>query len=238
MNNVLSVLESRGSFRGSGGDEMRGAVCYYIQKISNAGIKLSGQTMKVWQEFINVCIVNPEQYVGVQAMSVEALRGFSWQYYTESNPEMWSHVVEQYTSQLRHEFTATRVGSALALSALPGCVLSDATAALLKLLTPCTKVQNKAETSLAECRVSAVKAITNVQLVCQCNSETRAQIYCVLLSCLEDYSTDSRGDIGSYVREAAMSCLMKCNQFTLSKGHPTSKNHFIAFKIYFHVFIS
>ena len=202
---------------------MRGAVCYFIQKISTACIRLTVNTLQVWQEFLNVCIVNPEQYVGVQNMSVDALRAFSWQYYTGSNSDMWSHIVDHYTSQLRHEFTATRVGSALALSVLPGCVLGCDTAALLNHLTPCTKVLNKSETSLAECRVSAVKAITNIQLVCACNSETRAQIYRVLLECLADYSTDSRGDIGSYVREAAMSCLMKCNQFILSRGHPTSK---------------
>ncbi|XP_063682976.1 tubulin-specific chaperone D-like isoform X2 [Bolinopsis microptera] len=221
INNTLTVLDTRGSFRGSGGDEMRGAVCYFIEKISNAGVALTGKTIKAWQEFLDVCIVNPEQFVGVQAMSVESLRGFSYQYYTEFNPEVWSGIVEHYTSHIRHEFTATRVGSALALSVLPGCVLNQDTMVLLNFLPPCTKVQSKSETSLAECRVSAVKAITNVQLVCQCNSETRGRIYAVLLECLEDYSTDSRGDIGSYVREAAMSCLMKCNQFILSKGHPT-----------------
>ena len=200
---------------------MRGAVCYFIQKVSTAGIRLTVTTLQAWQEFLNMCIVNPCEFV--QTMSVEALGAYSCQYYTESNPEMWSHIVEYFTSQLRHEFTATRVGSALALSVLPGCVLGRDTAALLKHLIPCTKVLNKSETSLAECRVSAVKAITNIQLVCPCNSEMRAQIFRVLLECLEDYSTDSRGDIGSYVREAAMSCLMKCNQFILSRGHPTSK---------------
>ena len=227
INGVLGVLETRNSFRGSGGDEMRSAVCYFIEKMSTAGVHLTDETIKCWQDFINVCIVNPEQYLGVQNSSVEALRAFSHHYYTSSNPAIWSHLVDYYSNRVRHEFTATRVGATLALSVLPTCVLAPHTLYLVKTLAPCTKVLSKAETSLAECRASAVKAITNVQLVCECNCETRVQIYRILLECLEDYSTDSRGDIGSYVREAAMACLKKCNQYVMSKGHPTSKLGFI-----------
>ena len=223
INNALSVLESRGSFRGSGGDEMRSAVCYYIEKMSTAGVRLENETIKSWQAFIDVCIINPEQFFGVQNSSVEALGAFSREYYTTDNRELSSHLVDYYAGQLRHDFTATRVGSALALSVLPHSVLHSHALSLVKALTPCTKVLSKSEASLAECRASAVKAITNIQLVCECNCETRVQIYRVLLDCLEDYSTDSRGDIGCVVREAAVICLKKCNQYILSKGHPTSK---------------
>ena len=43
-------------------------------------------------------------------------------------------------------------------------------------------------------------------------------MYDILLKCLEDYSTDSRGDIGSYVREAALLALQQLNAHVISRG--------------------
>ncbi|KAK1330682.1 hypothetical protein QTO34_008619 [Cnephaeus nilssonii] len=74
------------------------------------------------------------------------------------------------------------------------------------------------DVSFAESRRDAVKAIARIcqtvgvraegtpdEVVCKGNV---SQIYCTLLDCLRDYTTDSRGDVGAWVREAAMTSLM------------------------------
>ena len=37
---VLGLLEERSSFKGSAGDEMRGAVCFFIERVSDAGVMI------------------------------------------------------------------------------------------------------------------------------------------------------------------------------------------------------
>lgn len=72
----------------------------------------------------------------------------------------------------------------------------------------------------AESRRDAVVAITNIlsekpftleennwQQGIPVNVINPATLYHCLLQNMEDYTTDKRGDIGSWVREAAMSCL-------------------------------
>ena len=119
-------------------------------------------------------------------------------------------------------------------------------------------MRNKGEVSLAECRASAVGALTHVVIATNAEGNHRMEVqnnlfatrtfllgfrwtrewtllynhlkyiysvyniypkvYDILLKCLEDYSTDSRGDIGSYVREAALLALQQLNAHVISRG--------------------
>ena len=122
INRVIGVIEQAGLFKGSGSDEIRTGICYFIERISKAGIRLHPETISEWQQELDVDIVNPEQQFGVQHAAVRALEAFSSQYYTCSNSGAWKGIVNTYLNQLEHEFTATRVGSAYALGVLPGIV--------------------------------------------------------------------------------------------------------------------
>lgn len=87
-------------------------------------------------------------------------------------------------------------------------------------------MQDNPEDRDAEARVNAVKGLVSV---CETLSEAgessdffsgedglalfpfiRNEVMCCLFKALDDYSTDNRGDVGSWVREAAMYGLERC----------------------------
>ncbi|XP_053517293.1 tubulin-specific chaperone D isoform X4 [Artibeus jamaicensis] len=126
-------------------------------------------------------------------------------------------LVEQCLAELQSPEEMTRCGFSLALGALPGFLLRGRLQQVLAGLGAVTHISPE-NVSFAESRRDALKAIAKVcqtvgvraegapdAVVCRGNV---AQIYRTLLACLSDYTTDSRGDVGAWVREAAMTSLM------------------------------
>lgn len=87
-------------------------------------------------------------------------------------------------------------------------------------------MQNNPEDRDAEARVNAVKGLVSVCETLSVAGESsdffsgedglalfpfiRNEVVCSLFKALDDYSTDNRGDVGSWVREAAMDGLERC----------------------------
>ncbi|XP_036079778.1 tubulin-specific chaperone D isoform X3 [Rousettus aegyptiacus] len=126
-------------------------------------------------------------------------------------------LVRQCLAELRSLEETTRCGFSLALGALPAPMLKGMLQQVLTGLGAVTHISPE-DVSFAESRRDALKAISRVcqtvgvsaggtpdEVVC---GATVPQIYCTLLGCLGDYTTDSRGDVGAWVREAAMTTLM------------------------------
>ncbi|KAG8507545.1 Tubulin-specific chaperone D [Galemys pyrenaicus] len=126
-------------------------------------------------------------------------------------------LVEQYLAELQSPEETTRCGFSLALGALPGFLLKGRLPQVLAGLGAVTRI-SPADVSFAEARRDALTALSRVcrtvgvraegppaEALCGANVPP---LYCTLLACLQDYTTDSRGDVGAWVRKAAMTSLM------------------------------
>lgn len=91
-------------------------------------------------------------------------------------------------------------------------------------------MQNKPDDPDAEARVQAVKGLISVceTLTTVCSEECKVdcnslyllikdKVMDTLFKALNDYAVDNRGDVGSWVREAAMDALERCT-YILCKG--------------------
>ncbi|RMB92186.1 hypothetical protein DUI87_31297 [Hirundo rustica rustica] len=127
-------------------------------------------------------------------------------------------LVTQYVSELQNAEEMIRCGFSRALGALPRFLLKGRLQQVLEGLKKVTVISPE-DVSFAESRRDALIAIAKVcqtvgvegdgsqqEHVCRDNVD---QIYATLLTGVTDYTTDSRGDVGGWVREAAMTSLME-----------------------------
>uniref|UniRef100_A0A8D2ML96 Tubulin-specific chaperone D n=1 Tax=Zonotrichia albicollis TaxID=44394 RepID=A0A8D2ML96_ZONAL len=130
----------------------------------------------------------------------------------------FDELVTQYVSELQNSEEMIRCGFSRALGALPRFLLKGRLQQVLEGLKKVTVISPE-DVSFAEARRDALIAIAKVcqtvgvkgdgcqqEFVCRDNVD---QIYATLLTGVTDYTTDSRGDVGGWVREAAMSSLME-----------------------------
>uniref|UniRef100_A0A2P2K0Q0 Beta-tubulin cofactor d n=1 Tax=Rhizophora mucronata TaxID=61149 RepID=A0A2P2K0Q0_RHIMU len=161
-----------------------------------------------------------------QNAAIRALKYFTWAYLVTANNEDMSGITSKYVEQLTDQNVAVRRGAALALGVLPYEFLSSRwNDVLLKLCVSCA-IEDNPEYRDAEARVNAVEGLVSV-----CETLTGAwdcsntssgvddlslylliknEVVRSLLKALDDYSVDNRGDVGSWIREAAMEGLEKC----------------------------
>uniref|UniRef100_A0A8C2UFH5 Tubulin-specific chaperone D n=1 Tax=Coturnix japonica TaxID=93934 RepID=A0A8C2UFH5_COTJA len=152
-----------------------------------------------------------------QESAVSALSALCNEYYInengEADPALQDELVTQYISELQSTEQMIRCGFSLALGALPRFLLKGRLQQVLEGLRKVTLITPK-DVSFAESRRDALIAIAEIcqtvgikgegsqeEYICKDNV---TQIYATLLNCVTDYTTDSRGDVGGWVREAAM----------------------------------
>nr|XP_020641570.1 tubulin-specific chaperone D [Pogona vitticeps]XP_020641571.1 tubulin-specific chaperone D [Pogona vitticeps]XP_020641572.1 tubulin-specific chaperone D [Pogona vitticeps] len=215
-------------YRGLGGELMRPAVCTLIEKLSLSKMPFrKDPIIDGWQWLINdslrcLHLVSSNARHQIKESAVSALAALCNEYYCteggEANPAQQDELVNQYISSLQSHEEMIRCGFSLALGALPKFLLKGKLKEVLEGLKRVTFISPET-VSFAESRRDALKAIAQVSLtvgvkgegspaefVCKNNI---GQIYSILLDGLNDYTTDSRGDVGAWVREAAMTSLMK-----------------------------
>uniref|UniRef100_A0A8K9XA74 Tubulin-specific chaperone D n=1 Tax=Oncorhynchus mykiss TaxID=8022 RepID=A0A8K9XA74_ONCMY len=125
-------------------------------------------------------------------------------------------LVSQYIAGLKSTEVLTRCGSALALGSLPRFMIHGK---LHQILSGLQQSCSQREVCFTEARRDAAKAMAQVcvtsgvsaqggsdSVVCEGNVSA---VYGALLDCMTDYTLDSRGDVGAWVREAAMTSLME-----------------------------
>ncbi|XP_070340005.1 tubulin-specific chaperone D isoform X5 [Equus asinus] len=213
--------------RGLGGELMRQAVCVLIENLSLSKMPFRGDAViDGWQWLINdtlrnLHLISSHSKQQIKDAAVLALAALCSEYYTkepgEVDPARQEELITQYLAELRSPEEMTRCGFSLALGALPGFLLRGRLQQVLAGLSAVTHISPE-DVSFAESRRDALKAISRVcqtvgveaggspdEVVCE---ENVAQIFRTLLDCLRDYTTDSRGDVGAWVREAAMTSLM------------------------------
>uniref|UniRef100_A0A4X2L705 Tubulin-specific chaperone D n=1 Tax=Vombatus ursinus TaxID=29139 RepID=A0A4X2L705_VOMUR len=137
-------------------------------------------------------------------------------------------LMKNYISELQNTEEMIRCGFSLALGSLPAFFLKGKLKLVLDGLKAVTHISPK-DVSFAEARRDALKAIAKIcqtvgvkaeasedDVICK---ENVYQIYDTFLDCMNDYTTDSRGDVGAWVREAAMTGLMELTVL-LTRNHP------------------
>ncbi|KAF0032781.1 hypothetical protein F2P81_015071 [Scophthalmus maximus] len=221
LKNIHQTLHNRKQYRGFGGELMRPAMCVLIEKLSLSKMPFKNDAVIVdWQWLIDDTIQNPYHMSsgakdGIMVAVVAALSALCEEYYKDqagqADPQIQDVLVSQYIEGLNSQRMLTRCGSALALGCLPTFMIHG------KLKQQMCAVSQK-EGSFTEARRDAIRAIAQLCLTvgvyphgspdsALC-SENVSQVYCTLLESMNDYTTDSRGDIGAWVREAAMTSLM------------------------------
>lgn len=227
LKDIHQKLSDRKQYRGFGGELMRPAVCGLIEKLSLSKMPFKDEPVITgWQWLIDDSLKNLHLFSsgvrrGIQDAAVSALAALCQQYYQVepgvADVKMQEELVSQYLSALQSPEVLTRCGCALALGSLPPFMIHGKLQQILSGLQAACRVAQKGE-SLTEARRDAATAMSQVcvavgvcaqgrpdQVLCEDNI---SPVYEALLGCMNDYSTDSRGDVGAWVRAAAMSSLM------------------------------
>ncbi|XP_073742220.1 tubulin-specific chaperone D isoform X1 [Callorhinus ursinus] len=227
LKQIHQQLYDRQLYRGLGGELMRQAVCILIENLSLSKMPFRGDVIiDGWQWLINdtlrnLHLISSHSRQQIKGAAVLALAALCSEYYAletgEADPARQDELIRQYLADLQSPEEMARCGFSLALGALPRFLLKGRLQQVLAGLGAVTVIRPE-DVSFAESRRDALKAISRVcqtvgvraggapdEVVCE---ENVSQIYRTLLGCLHDYTTDSRGDVGAWVREAAMTSLM------------------------------
>lgn len=226
LKQIHQQLYDRQLYRGLGGELMRQAVCVLIENLSLSKMPLAGDAViDGWLWLINdtlrnLHLISSHSRQKTKEAAVLALAALCGEYFMkepgEADPAGQGDLVTQYLAALRSPEEATRCGFSLALGALPALLLRGRLQQVLAGLGAITRISPE-DASFAEARRDALKAIASICQTVGVRAEgaaddvlckgTVSQVYRVLQGCLSDYTTDSRGDVGAWVREAAMTSL-------------------------------
>ncbi|NWT55444.1 TBCD protein, partial [Erythrocercus mccallii] len=236
LKQIHQELCSRQLYRGLGGELMRPAVCTLIEKLSLSKMPFRGDPIiGGWQWLINdslrhLTLVSSAARQHIKESAVSALAALCNEFYInergEADPALQDELVTQYVSELQNAEEMIRCGFSRALGALPRFLLKGRLQQVLEGLRKVTVISPE-DVSFAESRRDALIAIAKVcqtvgvkgdgsqqEYVCRDNVD---HIYATLLTGVTDYTTDSRGDVGGWVREAAMSSLMEVTLLLVQK---------------------
>ncbi|CAN0889879.1 Tubulin-folding cofactor D [Linum grandiflorum] len=227
---VVPAIEKARLYRGKGGEIMRSAVSRFIECISISGVVVPERIRRSLLDTITENLRHPNSQI--QNAAVKALEHFVRAYLGTENSGGTGTIVSKYLQQLGDQNVAVRRGSALALGVLPCEILADKWKdVILKLCNSCA-IEDNPDDRDAEARVNAVKGLISV---CKTLSQARKlvemspeqddlslyhlmknEVMISLVRALDDYSVDNRGDVGSWVREAAMEGLEDCTYILCS----------------------
>ncbi|XP_031392563.1 tubulin-folding cofactor D [Punica granatum] len=231
---IVPAIEKARLYRGKGGEIMRSAVSRFIECISLSHLLVPEKIRRSLLDTINENLRHPNSQI--QTAACKALRHFSLVYLVAPG----NHSTD-FTSKnlglLRDPNVAVRRGSAMALGVLPYELLANRWRDVIMQLCTACAIEDNPEDRDAEARVNAVKGLVSVcetLTLARGSSDTLteedyASLYLLmkdevmnsLFRALNDYSVDNRGDVGSWVREAAMDGLERCS-YILCKRDSTS----------------
>ncbi|KAK9742802.1 hypothetical protein RND81_03G198300 [Saponaria officinalis] len=221
---LVPAIEKARLYRGKGGEIMRAAVSRFIQCISLAHITLPDKIKRSLLDTLTENLRHPNSQI--QMAAVDALKHFVAAYVQPMDGKGASDITAKYAEQLRDPNVAIRRGSASALGVLPYEFLAKRWKDVILKLSKACEVEENPEDRDAEARVNAVKSLVAVcEILTGSKTNTSLEfgdddvslfllikndVMKSLFKALDDYSVDNRGDVGSWVREAAMDALERC----------------------------
>ncbi|XP_041362453.1 tubulin-specific chaperone D-like [Gigantopelta aegis] len=219
LKEIPQKLDDSKLFRGLGGELMRKAVSHLIEKMSLSKMPFhKDSSIDHWQKIIDDCLHHKEP--DVQQAAINAIPAFLSEYSRDENGKAdtvkQDDLLKKYLNELKSNMKTSRQGYSLALGSLPKFMLHGQ---LEKVLTGLIQAATISESyvSWAETRRDALKAITSIIRTVGVESDGSVQnvvcgqnvpaIYRVFLAAMSDYTMDSHGDVGAWVREASISGL-------------------------------
>eukprot|EP00698_Gefionella_okellyi_P015427 TRINITY_DN4352_c0_g1_i1.p1 TRINITY_DN4352_c0_g1~~TRINITY_DN4352_c0_g1_i1.p1 ORF type:complete len:1198 (-),score=203.98 TRINITY_DN4352_c0_g1_i1:1530-5069(-) len=205
--NIVPKIESARLYRGRGGEIIRAAVNRLIECIALADLPLKKpQILRLLTTLEdNLKQPNDDVYQG----AATSMRTFAARYFERASKEVQEHIMTYISKVASDPIASVRRGYALALGVLPAVFLKSNLEAIIQTLIQATKIEDDPEARDAESRRNAAQSLI---AVCECVSvdvgrDVLHRVFAAFLECLKDYSTDNRGDVGSWIREAAMNGL-------------------------------
>ncbi|XP_057533756.1 tubulin-folding cofactor D isoform X1 [Amaranthus tricolor] len=221
---LVPAIEKARLYRGKGGEIMRAAVSRFIECSSIAHISLPNKIRLSLLDTLDENLRHPNSQIQITA--VDALKHFVPAYLQATDGTGLSDITSKYVEQLSDSNVAVRRGSALVLGILPYEFLAKGWKDVLSKLAKSCEIEENPEDRDAEARVNAVKSLAAVcEILTASRTSTSLQFWVddmplflliknevmrSLFKALDDYSVDNRGDVGSWVREAAMDALERC----------------------------
>lgn len=225
---IVPTLEERKLLRGLDGEYMKQATAVLIEKCSLAALPLHHhEILKVWHQLLEECVVVIEENIRLAAL--QAL-GPLWTTYFQPVSQaslMWrDDLVVRYTAALNTDKEIQSQGFSAALGYLTLPLVQGKFDVVLPALIRATQITPETNT-WAQARQQAITSIIRLvdtvgiqkdgkesEQVCEGNL---GSIYQALLRSLDDYTMDRRGDIGAWVREAAITALQTLTKMVLAK---------------------
>uniref|UniRef100_A0A095A0C1 Tubulin-specific chaperone D n=1 Tax=Schistosoma haematobium TaxID=6185 RepID=A0A095A0C1_SCHHA len=222
----FTQLKRANKFRGLSGELIRKATAHFIQKCAMARLPFHDDPIiEVWREFLDDCVghKNPE----VQKATVNAYPHFLSTYLYNRNGELKLGYKDLlYRNFLLHLNTNSESelsGYLQIIGAAPSSLYCGHVADLLDTVTSACKSTSKTK-FWVDSRGSALKALVEIiKSLGAHHSELNVTLLkstCyILLQSISDYTMDSRGDVGSLVREVGMKCLNSYIEFLVNNQY-------------------
>lgn len=214
LNGLIIKFQTREQFRGMSGELMKMAALDLIKNCSQARVSIKQDCCDSWQTLIDSCIISKASRI--REMGVSALSSLCQNYYkgADGNAEIRENYLKGSDNDLEEH---VRMGYVLAIGALPDFMLLPVIEDVIGKLIELSLVPSEPSIRAAglnpiiigwsESRRDSVKAIGTV--ITSVGFErilphSLRRIFECLLKALDEYTTDNRGDIGAWVREASM----------------------------------
>ncbi|XP_046831392.1 tubulin-specific chaperone D [Vespa crabro] len=210
IKSVICTFQKRGQFKGLGGELMKQACAVFIKKCSIVHFPIHcTNIIDDWQNLLEECLSHEVSAVKLKA--AEAHTEFFTEYYTNMDPIICNAVVNRYLDNLKSSSQVVRIGFAQAVGHFPLFIKKSRVKDIIEALIQCTSISDDT-LKWAESRKEALHSLTMIIQTLNINEADvwqvfAPQIYNCYLFALKEYTIDSRGDIGAWVREAAMTGL-------------------------------
>ncbi|XP_058084985.1 tubulin-folding cofactor D [Magnolia sinica] len=218
---IIPAIEKARLYRGKGGEIMRSSVSRLIECMSVARVFLPEKIKRTLLDTVSENLKHPNAQIQVSA--VEAIKHFVPAYLAHMGDGTANNITK-YLELLGDPNVAARRGSALAIGVFPFEFLATRWRDVITKLCSSCMIEENPDDRDAEARVNAIRGLVSV---CETLTKERSsfqnmeedlslhllikdEVMPTLFKALDDYSVDNRGDVGSWVREAAMNGLERC----------------------------
>ena len=223
LNQLISKFFTRDQFRGMSGEIMKQGCSDFIQNCGKARIEVSDECLDSWQSFIDKCMVNKNSQIREGA--TKAFHEVCVAFYCKDGEKRHMEnlrIIDNYLLGCKNDLEEhIRMGYLMAVGSFPRFFfqlkLDEIVHTLIaqsQIPTPQANPNENVQTiKWSEARRDSIKALTSIMTKMELQGESAKKLVDATFQCfltgLEEYTSDNRGDIGAWVREASMKGLFQ-----------------------------